>query len=130
MVLMRSWVDIEEGRGERSAYSAMMNVRVLVMFCGIVPSSKLQELLGDRFEHFECLDSFEKASFVLGSELWEDGFSSMLDLVKDYIVDIWELRKARLYDENLSIPQSQCQNSCGEPGDVGDGGRLRCLHDR
>ena len=34
----------------------------------------------------------------------------------------------RLYDENLSIPQSQCQNSAGELGDVGDGGRLRCLH--
>ena len=49
---------------------------------------KLQELLGDRFEHFESLDSFKKASFVLGSELWEDDFSSMLDLVKDYIVDV------------------------------------------
>ena len=55
---------------------------------------KLQELLGDGFEHFESLDSFEKASFVLGSELWEDDFSSMLDLVKDYIIDVWELRKA------------------------------------
>ena len=52
----------------------------------------------------------------------------MLDLVKDYIVDIWELRKARLYDENLSVPQSQCQNASGELGDVGGGGRLRCLH--
>ena len=39
---------------------------------------KLQELLGDRFEHFDSLDSFEKASFVLGSELWEDDFSSLL----------------------------------------------------
>ena len=57
---------------------------------------KLQELLGDGFENFESLDSFEKASFVLGSELWEDDFSSMLDLVKEYIVDVWELRKARL----------------------------------
>ena len=46
---------------------------------------KLQELLGDGCEHFESLDSFEKASFVLGSELWEDDFSSMLDLAKDYI---------------------------------------------
>ena len=45
-----------------------------------------------------------------------------------YIVDVWELRKARLYDKNLSVPQSQCQNSSGELGDVGDGGRLRCLH--
>ena len=77
---------------------------------------KLQELLGDRFEHFESLDSFEKVSFVLGSELWEDNFSSMLDLVKDDMVDVWELRKARLYDENLRVPQSQCQNSSGEQG--------------
>ena len=49
----------------------------------------------------------------------------MLDI---YIVDVWELQKARLYDENLSVPQSQCQNSSGELGDVGGGGRLRCLH--
>ena len=38
MVLLRSWVDIEEGRGERSAYCVMMNVRALVMFCEIVLS--------------------------------------------------------------------------------------------
>ena len=54
---------------------------------------KLQELLGGTFEHFESLNSFEKASVVLGSELWEDDFSSMLHL-NDYIVDVWELRKA------------------------------------
>ena len=29
---------------------------------------------------------------------------------------------------NISAFQSQCQNSSGELGDVGDGGRLRCLH--
>ena len=45
-------------------------------------------------EHFESLDSFEKPPFVLGSEVWEDDFSSMLDLIKDFIVDVWELRKA------------------------------------
>ena len=33
---------------------------------------KLQELLGDTFECFESLNSFEKASFVFGSELVED----------------------------------------------------------
>ena len=64
----------------------------------------------------------------MGNELWENDFCFMLDLVKDYIVDAWELRKARVYDKNLSVPQSQCQNSSGELGDVGDGGRLRCLH--
>ena len=30
--------------------------------------------------------------------------------------------------ENPSIPQSKSQTSSGELGDVGDGGRLRCLH--
>ena len=32
--------------------------------------------------------------------------------------------KARLYDENLSVPQSQSQNSSGELGDVEDSGRV------
>ena len=89
-------VDIEEGRGE-SAYCATMKMGVLVLWVFPVYSTlrndfvcKLQELLGDRCEHFESLDSFEKASFVLGSEQWEDDFSSMLDLVKDYIVDVWK----------------------------------------
>ena len=52
----------------------------------------------------------------------------MLDFVKDYIVNVWELRKARLYDKNLSVPQSQYQSSSEELGDVEDCGRLRCLH--
>ena len=53
---------------------------------------KLQELLADGFEHFESLDSFEKAIFVLGSELWEDDFRFMLDLLNDYyVVHAWEL---------------------------------------
>ena len=52
----------------------------------------------------------------------------MLNLVKIYVVAVWELKKATLYDENLSVPQSQCQNSSAELGDVGDSGRLRCLH--
>ena len=29
-------------------------------------------MLGDEFKHFQSLGSFEKASFVLGSELWEN----------------------------------------------------------
>ena len=36
-------------------------------------------MLGDEFEHFQALGSFEKASFVLGSELWENKYGSMLD---------------------------------------------------
>ena len=51
----------------------------------------------------------------------------LLDCVKDYIVDVWELRKARLDGGNPSVPLSQYQNSSGELGDVGDSGRLMCL---
>ena len=41
---------------------------------------------------------------MLGSELLEDDFSSMLDVVKCFRVDVWELRKGRLCDENLTVP--------------------------
>ena len=34
-------------------------------------------MLGGEFEHFQSLGSFEKASFVLGSELWDNGSSAM-----------------------------------------------------
>ena len=37
---------------------------------------------------------------MLGSELWEDDFSSLLSIVKEFIVDVWESRKLRLYGEN------------------------------
>ena len=80
---------------------------------------KLQEL----DLHFESLDSFLKTSLFCWVVI-----CGRMDFIKDYIVDIWELRKTRLYDENLSIPQSQCQDSFGELGDVGDSGKLRCLH--
>ena len=35
MDIMRSWVDIEEGRGEGSAYCVVMNVRALACFVGL-----------------------------------------------------------------------------------------------
>ena len=37
--------------------------------------SKLVELLGDRYADFEVLNSVDKTSYVLGSELWEQNFS-------------------------------------------------------
>ena len=42
---------------------------------------KLEELLGDRYAVFEALNSVEKTSYVLGSELWEQNFKSLLRLV-------------------------------------------------
>ena len=39
---------------------------------------ELRRELGDRFEHFQSLDSFEKSSYVLGSEAWEEYSSGLL----------------------------------------------------
>ena len=44
---------------------------------------ELRRELGDRFEHFQSLDSFEKSSYVLGSEAWEEYSSGLLGLIKD-----------------------------------------------
>ena len=37
----------------------------------------------------EALDNIERAS--LGCELWMEIFNSMLALVKEYIIDLWEV---------------------------------------
>ena len=42
---------------------------------------------------------------MLGSELWESKFDGMLILVKEYIVDIWEIRKHKLYDSDSGTGQ-------------------------
>ena len=54
---------------------------------------KLQEFLDDDYEDFESLENVEKSSYVLGSELWESKFDGLLALVKEYVVDVWEIRK-------------------------------------
>ena len=61
---------------------------------------KLQELLEDDYEDFESLENVEKSSYVLGSELWVSKFDGLLALVKEYIVDVWEIRKHKLYDSD------------------------------
>ena len=74
MDLMKSWAGIEEEKAGRSVCCVMQSVRVLVMCCGIVLRSafmlELRRELGDRFEHFQSLDRFEKSSYVLGSEAY------------------------------------------------------------
>ena len=61
---------------------------------------KLQELLEDEYEDFESLDKVEKSSYVLGSELWESMFDGLLSLVKEYIINVWKIRKHKLYDQH------------------------------
>ena len=76
---------------------------------------KLQELLEDDYEDFVSLENVEKSSYVLGSELWESKFNGLLALVKEYIVDRWEIRKHKLYDSDSgSGLQLYTQSSPGE----------------
>ena len=57
----------------------------------------------------------EKSSYVLGSELWESKFDGLLALVKEYIVDVWEIRKHKLYNSDSgSGLQLHARSSPGE----------------
>ena len=51
---------------------------------------------------------------MLGSELWESKSDGLLSLVKEYIVDVWEIRKHKLYDSD-SGPGQQL-HSQSSPG--------------
>ena len=75
---------------------------------------ELHEKLGNEFECFDSLDSLGKSSFILGSELWEDHFDLLLALVKDYVVNIWESHKLKLYSDD----SSQSLSSTEDLGDV------------
>ena len=81
---------------------------------------ELSHLLGSKFSQFLSLDSVEKTSFIMGSELWEENFSALLSLVKRFIVDVWEARKIKLYG-NDSCPsklssQHSAENLAGTQG--------------
>ena len=49
---------------------------------------------------------------MLGSELWESNFDGLLRSVKEYIVDVWEIRKLQLYDSGSCL-QHHSQSSPG-----------------
>ena len=74
---------------------------------------KLRSTLEEAFKDFEALNNIERASFVLGCELWMENFNSILALVKEYIIDLWEVRKVKLYGEPCST-QPQSQSSAGD----------------
>ena len=57
----------------------------------------------------------EKSSYVLDSELWESKFDGLLSLVKEYIIDVWEIRKNKLYDSDSG--PSQQLHSRSSPGE-------------
>ena len=69
------------------------SVQHIVVYTRASFMKKLQDLLEDDYEYFESLDNVDKSSYVLGSELWDSKFDGLLSLVKEYIVDMWEIRK-------------------------------------
>ena len=74
---------------------------------------KLEELLGDRYADFEMLNSVEKTSYVLGSELWQQNIKFLVSLVKEFIVNMWEVRKQILFGDDSCPNQRQSQSSRG-----------------
>ena len=60
---------------------------------------------------------------MVGNTLWEDNFSSLLDLLRSIIVDVWQLKKA-IKMKIARIRQSQSHIFSGELGGGGDGGRF------
>ena len=53
---------------------------------------------------------------MLGCELWMEYFNSMLALVTECIIYLWEVRKVKLHGEPCST-QPQSQSSAGHPRD-------------
>ena len=53
---------------------------------------------------------------MLGSEHWEKNFKSLLFLVKEYIVDVWEVRKQILCGDDACRSHLQSQSSVGDLG--------------
>ena len=108
------------------AFYIYIYIIYIIYICTRICLLKLQEKLGNGFERFDALDSLGKSSFVLGSELWEEHFDSLLPLVKEYVVDVWEARKIKLYGDDTS----QSQSSTGDLGEftgiVGQSGKNMC----
>ena len=85
---------------------------------------ELQEKLGNGFDRFDSLDSVGKSSFILGSEFWGNCFESLLASVKDYIVNIWERCKLKLFGNDSSQSLSSTEdlgNATGFDGQSGVG---------
>ena len=84
--------------------------------------AKFKELIGDSFEQLSDID---KTAYVLGSELWEENFEDTLRLVKEFIVDVWEVKKQKLYGKYACPSHHQCQTLAGDVGPITGGGGLR-----
>ena len=93
----------------------------------------LKKILGKEFERFKSCDTAGKSCFFLGTELWGSHYEDLLYIFKSYIIDIWEVRRTKLYDldtcplQYQSRPrrESVCQGK-GKFGELG-GGKSCCV---
>ena len=68
------------------------------------------EHLKKKWKEFECFKSCDtagKSRFILGTELWGSHSEELLHIhvVKSYIIEIWKLCKAKLYDSGTALLQ-------------------------
>ena len=92
----------------------------------------LKNNLGNEFEHFKSCNIAGKSHFILGTELWGSRYEELLRLVKSYIIDIWELRKSKLYGSGTGPLQYRSRpgrdTTCQGKGKFGKlGGRSHAL---
>ena len=92
----------------------------------------LKNNLGNEFEHFKSCDIAGKSHFILGTELWGSCYEELLRLVKSYIIDIWELRKSKLYGSGTGPLQYRSRpgrdTACQGKGKFGKlGGEKSCI---
>ena len=95
-----------------------MSVKVLVVHCSAYTSIRAQFLLKLKASLGGSFEAMSKSSFVLGSELWEEHFESLLALVKAYIINIWEERKSKLYGDVECAQQPHPHSPTGDLGEI------------
>ena len=104
-----------EGKSECTLCGAVCESMVHVLWeCSAYSSGRasfMLKLLGDKHADFEVLNSVEKTSYVIWSELWEQNFKSLLCLVKEFVVNVWEVTKQILYGDDSCPNQLQSQSS-------------------
>ena len=81
--------------------------------------------LGKEFEHFKSCDIAGKSHFILETELWGSRYEELLHLIKSYIIDIWELRKSKLYGSGPLQYRSRPGRDKGKFGMLG--GEKSCI---
>ena len=140
MDLMRSWVDIEVEKVSICVICAVRTVKVWVTLwnCPVYSERRalflehLKNNLGNEFEYFKNCDIAGKSHFILGTELWGSRYEELLRLVKSYIIDIWELRKSKLYGSGTGPLQYRSRpgwdTTCQGKGKFGKlGGEKSCI---